>query len=329
MERKVKWGILATGRIAHKFASDLKLVDDAEFFAVASRDKAKAEEFKNQYGAQVAYGSYEELVLDKDIEAIYIATPHTMHFENTMMCLEAGKHVLCEKPVGMNSLELDTMIKKAKEKGVFFMEALWTRFIPSYLKFRELVLNGTIGEPKYVQSDFGFVAPPNPEGRLVNKALGGGALLDIGIYPVFLSLDLFGEPDSIEAKAILNNDSIDEVCSMVFEYGSQQVISALSSTIAANTPVESIVYGTKGSIKLNRWWHTPTSITLTVDEQSEQIEFDEQGFGYQYEAVEVNRCIKKGLTESEIFPLSKSVELHRTLDFIREQIGLKYKADKQ
>ncbi len=328
MEKIIKWGILATGRIAHKFATDLKLVPDAEFYAVASRDKTKSEDFKNKYGAKVSYGSYEELTLDPEVEVVYIATPHSMHFNCTMMCLEAGKHVLCEKPVGMNSVELDQMIKKAKEKGVFFMEALWTRFIPSYLKFRELVLDGTIGEPKYVQSDFGFVAPPTPGWRFVNKTLGGGSLLDIGIYPVFLSLDLFGVPESIEARAILNKYDIDEVCSMVFEYRKKQLLTALSSTIAANTPVESAVYGTRGNVKLNRWWHTPTSVTLTVDGRTEQFDFDEKGFGYQYEAMEVNNCIKKGATESEVFPLRRSVELHKTLDLIRGQIGLKYEADR-
>lgn len=327
VNKKIKWGILATGRIAHKFASDFQFVEDADLIAVASRSLDNSKAFAQEFNAPKSYGSYAELAADKEIDVVYIATPHVYHYENTLMCLESGKHVLCEKPVGMNSCQLRYMIDKAREKNLFFMEALWTRFIPSYQKFRELALSGTIGDIRIIQSDFGFVARSAPGNRLINKDLGGGSLLDIGIYPVFLALDIAGEPDQIKASAILNSDGIDETCHISFIYQSKKIIAQLSSTILVNTPVESVILGPKGRIRLNRWWHTPSAIDIEKDGEVEHIDIKEKGFGYQFEIMEVNKCIKEGKTESDLLPLSQSVQLHRILDTIREQIGLKYDAD--
>jgi predicted dehydrogenase len=328
VNRKINWGILATGKIASKFASDISLVEDAELHAVASRNVDRSKEFAKEFGVPKSYGSYQELVSDTEIDVVYIATPHVFHFENTLMCLEAGKHVLCEKPVGMNSVQLMKMIDVAREKNLFFMEALWTRFIPSYKKFRELVLGGVVGDIRLIQSDFGFKVSSNPKSRLINKDLGAGSLLDLGIYPVFLALDIAGKPEQIQASALMNSDGIDEICRVTFTYNHKKVLADLSSSIVINSPIESVIYGTKGFIRLNKWWHAPSSIDIEIDGKTEHFNFKESGFGYKYEIMELNECIKNGKTESDLFPLVNSVLLHNTLDTIRQKINLNYEADK-
>lgn len=328
MMKKIRWGILATGGIAHKFASDLKLVKDAELTAVASRNLEKSKEFARKFNIKNAYGSYEELAHSGDVDVVYIATPHTLHYANTLLCLENGKHVLVEKPAGMNSRQLNDMISLASQKNLFFMEAFWTRFIPSYLKFRELALDGTIGQIQYIQADFGFIGSTDPNHRLQNKSLGGGSLLDIGIYPVFLSLDIAGNPDEILSTAIINKVGIDETTSILFNYRENRINSNLYSTIVANTPVEATVFGNKGSVTLKRMWHIPTKVSLNLTNgKTKKYSFPEKGFGYEYEAREVNKCILEGRMFSEIFPPSASQLLHSTLDEIRQKIGLVYEAD--
>jgi predicted dehydrogenase len=329
MSKIIRWGILAPGQIARKFASDLKLVSDAKLVAVGSRDIIRSKKFAMEFGADLAFDSYEELVKSQEIDVIYVASPHTCHFEHTMLCLENGKNVLCEKPMAMNSHELETMVQKAKEKNLFLMEAFWTRFIPSYQKFRELALSGEIGMLHYLQADFGFHLPYNPEHRLWNKSLGGGSLLDIGIYPIFMALDVAGMPNEILSDCNFSQDGIDESCSVVFKYCDDKILANLSSTILANTPVEAIACGERGYIKLNRMWHTPTSIELVKEEEKTTLTFEEKGFGYEYEIEEVNTCLNSGKKESDIFPLLFSRQLHKTLDTIRQQIGLKYPADEK
>jgi predicted dehydrogenase len=327
MNKKINWGILAPGGIAHKFASDLKLVPDARLVAVGSRDASRANEFAKKFKIPQVFSSYEALAKSPDVDIVYVASPHTFHFEHAMLCLENGKHVLCEKPMGMNSGQIARMVEKAKENKLFLMEAFWTRFIPSYLYFRESVKNGTIGEIVYIQADFGLLAPENPQHRLRNKELGGGSLLDIGIYPVFLALDIAGIPEEISAKAVLDKNGIDELCSIIFHYTTKKIIACLSSTILSKTPVEAIVCGTKGRVKLNSMFHIPTSVELTIDSKTKKTKLREKGFGYEYEIMEVNKCLLEGKTESGIFSLETSNNLHSLLDKIRQQIGLKYQAD--
>jgi predicted dehydrogenase len=327
MNKTINWGIIAPGGIAHKFASDMKLVSGSVLKAVASRDISRSKDFAAQYSAEKAYGSYEELVNDPEVEVVYIASPHTFHYEHTMLCLENGKHVLCEKPIGMNSIQLQKMIDKAREKNLFLMEAFWTRFIPSYLKFRELVENKFIGELKYIQADFGFSVNNDPNNRWLNKELGGGALLDIGIYPIFLALDIAGEPDEISSKAFIGKTGVDENCCITLKYSKSQVLANLNSTIVGQTPVEALACGTKGYVKLNRMFHIPTSVECLINEKNETFNFEEKGFGYEYEIEEVNSCLRKGKTQSELFSLDSSLRLHRTLDSIRKQINLQYEAD--
>ncbi|PKP37236.1 MAG: hypothetical protein CVT98_06340 [Bacteroidetes bacterium HGW-Bacteroidetes-15] len=327
MNKVINWGIIAPGRIARKFASDLKLVENANLLAIASRDIDKAREFAKEFGADRFYGSYEELVHDPDVDVVYVASPHVFHFEHSLLCLENGKHVLCEKPMGMNARQVMELARVADQRNLFLMEAFWTNFIPSFVKFRELVANGVIGDIKVIQADFGFKANYDINARTFNKELGGGSLLDIGLYPVFLALELAGEPDQIKASAIIGSTGVDETCSMIFNYPEKGIVANLSSSFLVSTPTEALIYGTLGTIKMHAQWHAPTRISIFKDGKEDVLKFDEPGFGYEHEIQEVVSCLLDGLTESKSFPLTKSILLHQALDRVRAEIGLRYKYD--
>jgi|WetSurMetagenome_2_1015567.scaffolds.fasta_scaffold10567_2 predicted dehydrogenase len=327
MGRTINWGILSTGRISEKFALDLQLVPNARLAAVGSRDPDRARGFAQKFNAEKAYGSYEELASDKDIDVIYIGTPHISHCENALLCLEKGKGVLCEKPFAMNEKEVLRMIAKARENNVFLMEAMWTRFIPAIRKVLELIKSGAIGDIVHIKADFGYRAQCDPEWRLFNKELGGGSLLDIGIYPVFLILLLIGVPDEIAADAIIGRTGVDELMSAYFKYYNGKM-ATLYSTLIANTPAEAEISGTKGHIRINRMWHMSRSLVLHLnDGQSESFEFSYKGTGYQYEAEEVTSCLQKDLKESDLLPLELSLRMIRVLDMIRKKCGITYQAD--
>lgn len=327
MDQIVKWGIIAPGKIARKFASDISLVKNTRLFAVASRDIRKAKQFAQEFGAERYYGNYEDLVNDPDVDVIYIASPHVFHFDQTKLCLNNGKHVLCEKPMGMNAQQVIAMAKLAKEKNLFLMEAFWTNFIPSFTKCKELVSQGVIGDIKVIQADFGFKAHYDVNARTFSKELGGGSLLDIGLYPVFLALELAGEPDHIKASAAIGSTGVDETCSMVFNYQDKGIIANLISSFLVSTPTEALIYGTHGTIKMHTQWHAPTRISIIKDREEEVISFNEPGYGYEYEIQEVVTCLQENSIESKSFPLSKSIALHQTLDRVRREIGLKYMND--
>lgn len=324
MSKKYNWGIIGLGNIAHKFAEDLLLITDANIYGVASRDIEKAKAFGEKFQATKYYGSYQELADDPAIDVVYIATPHVFHFEITMMCLEAGKAVLCEKAFGMNALQVEKMIAKAREKKVFLMEALWTRFIPATEKMMELIGSGLIGDLQSVRADFGFKAEFNPDKRLFNKKLGGGALLDIGIYPVFLSLLALGIPEKIVAMATMSGTGVDQTLGILFAYqGGQTAI--LDSSIVASTPVEAWLHGDKGSLKMHRSFHHSKKIAHFVEgELVKEYDVDYIGNGYYHEILEVMQCLSTGKTESDKLPLSMSLSLIQTLDRVREEIGLHY-----
>lgn len=323
--RKYNWGILAPGGIAHKFASDLKILKQANLYAVGSRSKERAEAFARKYGFTKAYGSYEELAADPDVDIIYVATPHISHYENTMLCLDHGKAVLCEKPVAMNAGQLKMMMVKAKKQNKFFMEALWTRFIPSFLKFREIVQSGILGEIYLIESDFSFKAPYNTEGRLFNKDLGGGSLLDIGIYPVFMALEMAGVPGQIDAQLRTGETGVDEICTMLFTH-ENGIKSVLFSSIIQQGRTETLIHGEHGFIRLNTMWHIPTTIDLFLNgKKKKHFKFREPGYGYQYEAQHAMECMDRGLIESDAFSWEKSVNLISTLDQVRKITGIRYK----
>ncbi len=323
--KKIKWGIIGLGGIANKFANDLLTIEDAELYAVASRTQEKADAFANKYGATKAYATYEELANDPDIDAVYIATPHALHKENALMCLENGIAVLGEKPFAMNAEDVDVMIAKAKENNVLLMEALWTYFLPHYQYALKALKNKTFGNIIKIESDFGFKRPFNTNDRLFNKNVGGGSLLDIGIYPIFASLSTLGMPNTIEADATFLENGIDSSCDMVFGYNNH-VKAYLKSSILEVFPTEAIFYCEKGTIKINREFHCPSTVTLISDGKEETIDFgyDSHIFGYKYETIHFNKLLQEGKKESDIMTFDFSRNLIKLLDDVREIVGLKY-----
>ena len=321
--RTFKWGIIGPGKIAGKFASDLKMVPGAELYAVASRDIEKAKAFSSEHDAKKSYGSYEELVLDKEVDVIYVATPHVFHHEHTLLCLENKKAVLCEKPLAINSLQVSEMIRAAKENKVFLMEAMWTNFLPHFQYVLDLVKTKKFGAVKSLEADFGFAAPYLPEKRLYNKVLGGGSLLDIGIYPLFAALSLMGVPETIKAKAKMSGTGVDESCDINLTY-MDGAVACLSSTITKKTPTIATINFENAIITLQNRFHEPTSILINSEGKQEEIKFEVTSIGYNYEAMHVQQMLAEGLTESTIMTFEKSRELMTLLDAVREKIGLVY-----
>ena len=324
MTNQFKWGILGLGRIAGKFARNLQVIPDAELYAVGSRSLDKARSFATEHGATKAFGTYDELLQDPAIDAVYIATPHVFHFENTMMCLERGIPVLCEKPFGMNRKQVVTMIEKAREKETFLMEALWTRFLPSMRKAREIVESGKIGTVTGVKADFGFKGPEDPSHRLLNPGLGGGSVLDIGIYPIFLALLMLGKPDEIQVSSILGETGVDLDTGILFHYR-RGAIAHLHSSIISLTTTEAFIYGTKGLIHLPRRWHETDQLDVRYyDGSSETHRFNYLSNGYYFEAREVMDCVRANRLESLLMPHRFSLQLIELLDEVVNKAGVKY-----
>ncbi|WP_298418594.1 Gfo/Idh/MocA family oxidoreductase [uncultured Kordia sp.] len=323
MNTKTNWGIIGLGKIANKFAADLQLSETSTLYGVASRSLEKATNFATKYNARKAYDSYEAIVNDSEIDVIYIATPHTFHFENTMLCLQHHKAVLCEKPMGINAQQTQTMIQEAKAKNLFLMEAIWTRFMPTIEKLLALLDEKIIGDIISVHADFGFRSEFNIESRLYNKKLAGGSLLDIGIYPIFLSLLVLGIPTDINAMARMTVTEVDSFCTMLFNYKNNSK-AVLESTFETNTPTEAYIHGTKGSIKLHRRFHQATTLTLQKDGAETVFELPHIGNGYFHEIEEVNTCIQNGVTESSKLPLAFSNQLIQIIDRVKVKIGLEY-----
>jgi len=318
------WGILGTGFIARKMAEALVNVTQSKLYAIGSRNADKAQDFAQQYGVEKAYGTYEELVRDPNIDIVYIATPHNLHYENTIMSLDHGKHVLCEKPFAVNGHEVRGMIARAKEKNCFLMEALWTRFLPNLIKVKELVEQGRIGKIKLLKADFGIRIPFDPSHRLYNKQLIGGSLLDLGIYPLFLSLLLLGKPKTIRAMAGFGDTGVDYNCSFTLGYEGS-TLAVLYSSVIAQTDITATLYGEKGTIAFDNWWYMPVPAKLTAQDGTIiPIRENSEGNGYNYEAAEVIRCIEQGKTQSDLMSLDFSLMLIDTLDAIRKEIGLAY-----
>ena len=321
----IRWGILACGKIAEKFADDLIAhVPDAVVYAAASRDLMKAQIFGQKYGATKIFNSYQDLVDCPEVDVIYIASPHALHYEHTLLCLEAGKAVLCEKAFAINTTMVKEMMAKSKEKNLFLMEAIWTRFHPSVAKVLEFIESGVIGNIVHIVADFGFKAPYNLEGRLFNPELTGGSLYDIGIYPLFISKLLLGNPKEIKAVATMAETGVDMNCAMSLTYENGATAS-LFSTVMADTDTVCTIYGTKGKIFMHGRFHETKGLTLSIKGEEPQVFTTERlGFGYSYEAEEVQRCLRAGKIESDKLPLQFSLELMELLCEIRGQIGLVY-----
>lgn len=318
-----KWGVLAPGKIANRFVQGLAQVEGAQPWAVGSRDLGRAQAFADQYGFERAYGSYEELAQDKDVDAIYVATPHPMHEQAVLTCLEQGKAVLCEKPFAVNHRQAQRMIARAREKNVFLMEAMWTRFLPAVRKAMSLVEGGAIGKVRHVAADFGFRAEADPDSRLFSPELAGGSLLDVGIYNLAFCSMVYGrQPDQVQSHLQIGSTGVDEKAAALLQYDGGGTAFVLSA-IRLNTAQEAIIYGEKGYIRLPQYWHATSVILHNQDgEQTFHLPFEASGF--QYEITEVMDCMRRGLKESPIMPLDETLALAGTMDRIRRDNQLRY-----
>ncbi|MFB9055367.1 Gfo/Idh/MocA family protein [Mariniflexile ostreae] len=321
--KTINWGIIGLGNIANKFATDLLTIENTQLYAVASRSQEKANAFAKQYKATKAYDSYEALAKDPNIDAVYIATPHAFHRDHTLLCLEHGVAVLCEKPFAMNRNEVHDMVAKAKEKNVLLMEALWTYFLPHYQFVLEELKNETYGKIVKIEADFGFYREFNTKSRLFEKSIGGGSLLDIGIYPIFVALSALGIPENIQADATFFENGADSSCQMVFKY-KNAAVAHLKSTLKADTPTEAIFYCEKGILKINTQFHAPSTVTIQTEEGEKTMDFNYKTIGYNYEASHFNELLRQGKTESPIMTFKFSKHLIETLDEVRNIINLEY-----
>ena len=325
MKRKrIQWGIIGLGSIANKFATDLASVEDSQLVAVASRSQQKADKFAFKYNSKKAYDSYEKLVKDSQVDAVYIATPHCFHKEHTLLCLRHKKAVLCEKPFAMNLQDVTEMVEVAKEHNVLLMEALWTFFLPHFNYVIDVVKSEKFGKLKSLEADFGFFHPYNIEHRLFNKQLGGGSLLDIGIYPIFVALSSLGKPKSIAAAATFFDNGADSSCSLIFDYGITKAY--LKSSLLEETPTEAIFTFEDAVVKLNTRFHESPIVPIYKDEKQEMLDFNYKTFGYSYEIAHFSQLIREGKKESNIMTFEFSKKLISTMDEVREIISLEYDA---
>lgn len=324
MGKRTRWGILGTGAIAKHFATGLSFLPDAELVAVGSRSSTSAAQFADLFDVPHRHSSYRELASDPDVDVVYIAVPHALHKESSLLCLQAGKPVLCEKPFTINAREAEELIAFARQEKLFLMEAMWTRFLPSIIQLQAVLLSGVIGDVRMLTADFGFRTNFNPAARLFNPALGGGALLDVGIYTVSLASMLFGEPERTSGLAHLGETGVDEQSAMIFGYRDGQ-LAILATAIRTITLQEAAILGTQGSIKIHAPWWRSTKLSLSIaGKEDEVIEAPFDGNEYNYEAAEVMRCLEDGRLESDRMPLAETLSIMKTMDQVRSQWGLKY-----
>jgi predicted dehydrogenase len=320
----IRWGILGCGRIAEIFATGLKDVPDAKLVAVGSREQSTADAFADRLGADRRHASYEALANDPEVDVIYVATPHMVHKAATLRCLGAGKPVLCEKPFAINASEAEEMIACARTKGLFLMEAMWTRFTPLMGQVREILENGDIGDVRMLSADLGFRAALGRPARLFDLAYGGGALMDVGVYVTSFSSMVLGKPTRIVSMPTMGDAGVDEQAAFIFGH-ENGALSVLSTAIRTTTPHVATIMGSDGLIEIHYDWHKPVAATLKIaSKEDERIEPEKIGNGYNYEAIEVNRCLREGLLESPIMPLDETHSIMQTLDEIRAQWGLRF-----
>jgi predicted dehydrogenase len=325
----VRWGILGTGKISRAFATALKETPGAVLAAVASRSTGSAQAFAREFGAGAAYGSYQELADAPGVDLVYIGTPHPMHAENALMALNAGKGVLCEKPFTMNLREAEQVVALAREKRLFLMEAMWTRFMPALAEVRRIVASGEIGAAHQVVADLGFKADVGPAHRLFSPALGGGALLDLGIYPLSVAAALLGPVDSVRAQAKMGATGVDVETGFTMKHRDGGM-SVCSCSLQARTPCELTVSGELGYVRMHTRFHRTESLSVVLaDGSSRSVATPFIGNGYVHEAIEAQRCFSAGLVESPVITHDDTLALMGVMDEVRRQIGLAYQADGQ
>lgn len=323
--KKIKWGIIGLGNIAEQFARDLSLVADASLYAVASRSETKASAFAANFKATKAYGDYESLINDEQVDIIYIATPHDSHASLSIQALNAKKHVLCEKPVAINLQEAVQMIAASKKNNCFFMEAFWTRFNPSFVDVLTKIKKGDLGEILYINADFGFIVE-KLNNRHTEVNLGGGSLLDMGVYPLFLSYMILGKPEKIMASSLFFETGADQQTSMVFHYPKAQAV--LQSSFISRTNMTATISGEKGRIIIDDNWHEAQSYSVIENDIKTDFVLPTKGKGFTYEIEECHKCIANNEIESKIWSHQNSLDLIEIADQVRKQAGIKYPADK-
>lgn len=328
MAETVRWGILGTGKISRAFANALKDVPGAVLAAVGSRSQDKAAAFAGEFGALASYGSCELLAQAEGVDLVYIGTPHPEHAANALMALRVGKGVLCEKPFTMNLREAEQVVTLARSKRLFLMEAMWTRYLPAYLEVKRIIASGEIGTPRQIVADFGFAANFGPEHRVFNPELGGGALLDLGIYPLSVAAGLLGPVLEVRAQAQMGPTGVDVQTGFTLKHEGG-AMSVCSCSLLARTPAELTVSGERGQVRMNTMFHRATSVTVKLEDGSERtIATPYLGNGYVHEAIEAQRCWREGLLESPSMTLNETLALMGVMDEIRRQIGLRYAADR-
>jgi predicted dehydrogenase len=327
---EVRWAILGCGKIARKFVSDFQHVKNVKLIAVAAREYATAEKFAKEFPVKHIHGSHQSLVENPEVDVIYVATPHGLHHEHVLLCLKYKKAVLCEKAFALNYKQANEMIAFAKAQNVFLMEALWSKFLPHYQKMMEMVTARTLGDIKSVSINFGFVPQEPIAPRLYDPILGGGSLLDIGIYNVFFALSVLGRPDEVEASMTPSATNVDEQCAILFKY-KNGALAQLICSFSSNLSTEADISGNKGRIRLTTRFYEPSSVIEYYPERVDSKQIVEvkkdPGFGYQYETQHVTDCLLQGLKESPVMKFSDTLLLMETLDRIRASAKIYYPAD--
>lgn len=327
MPGTLRWGILGPGGIAEAQTRDL-IANGFAVTAVGSRSLESASGFAERFGIPNAHGSYRELVDDPEVDIVYVATPHAFHYDQAKMALEAGKHVLVEKAFTVTAEQASALADLAEEAGLVVLEAMWTRYLPHMVRLREILAAGTIGEVRTLIADHNQKLPSDPAHRLNDPALAGGALLDLGIYPISLAWDIFGEPATIKADAALGETGVDRQTAVILGYegGRQAVVHTALDTAG---PTTASILGTEGWISIDSVWYAPAGLTV-YDSQGaviERFEKEVPARGMQFQAAELERLVTEGLTAGEVLPPRESARIMATLDEIRRLIGLEYPAD--
>lgn len=330
--KRLRWGVIATGGIARSVSQDLALLPDADLYAVSSRSKGAAESFAAAYGFAKAYGDddvpgYQRLLADESVDVVYVATPHAQHHQMVLAALKAGKHVLCEKAFTINAREASELISVARERKLFLMEAVWSRFLPGMQRAFGIAASGELGDVHWVTADLGFPAPYSPTSRLWARQDGGGALLDISVYPLLWAVGTLGFPQTVSATGFINDDGVDaqNALTLGYNHGAQ---AQLTSSLLAYGPRTATVAGSLGYLQSVGSINNPRELVIGVGRKEVRKEaFDVVGRGYTYELREVTRCIQQGLTESPVMPLEDSIKTMRLFDGVRGQLGVSYPND--
>lgn len=315
------WGVVGPGAIAVGFADAMGMAEGGDIVAVASRSLERADAFADSYGITTRYGDYAALAEDPEVDVVYVATPQSRHAEDALLMLRAGKHVLCEKPFALNEAQARRMVDEARRRNLFLMEAIWSRFLPAYRALVQVVASGRIGEPLLVEADFGFRRSPRPDNRLFRADLGGGGLLDLGIYPLQLCTLLLGPVEHVAAEGVIGETGVDEHVAAVLRHRGEG-LGVMKAALRVNMTCSARVSGTVGVIEVPALMHCPNAIRVLTPAGVDDIDGSYEGNGLRFEIEEVHRCLAEGRTESDVMPLEETLAFAHTLDDIRHQIGL-------